>query len=89
MTPGPDDRGRVPAHTVRMFTDDLLEIAHRQVYASIFSKGLAIPGEPSVQAAGSANRANACALRPVIGVPEDGGRYAIVEQATIGRAGIR
>ena len=40
MTPGPDDRGRVPAHTVRMFTDDLLKIAHRQVYASIFSKEL-------------------------------------------------
>jgi hypothetical protein len=40
MTPGPDDRGRVAAHTVRMFTDDLLKIAHRQVYASVFSKEL-------------------------------------------------
>ena len=40
MTPGPDDRGRVPAHTVRMFTDDLLKIAHRQIYASFFSKEL-------------------------------------------------
>jgi hypothetical protein len=40
MTHGPDDRGRVSARIVRMFTDDLLRIAHRQVYASIFSKEL-------------------------------------------------
>ncbi|MGE0705458.1 MAG: DUF4238 domain-containing protein [Vicinamibacterales bacterium] len=35
-----DDRGRVSAETVRMMTDDLLRIAHRQVYASFFSKEL-------------------------------------------------
>lgn len=40
MTTGPDDRGRVPARTVHMMTDDLLRIAHRQVYASFFSKEL-------------------------------------------------
>lgn len=40
MTSGPDDRGRVPARTVRMMTDELLSIAHRQVYASFFSEGL-------------------------------------------------
>ena len=40
MTTGPDDRGRVPAQTVRLMTDDFLRIAHRQVYASFFSKEL-------------------------------------------------
>lgn len=40
MTSGPDDRGRVPARTVRMMTDELLSIAHRQVYASFFSTRL-------------------------------------------------
>jgi hypothetical protein len=40
MTKGPDDRGRVPAHTVRQMTDDFLRIAHQQVYASFFSKEL-------------------------------------------------
>ncbi len=40
MTKGPDDRGRVPASTVRQMTADLLRIAHRQVYASYFSKDL-------------------------------------------------
>jgi hypothetical protein len=40
MAIGPDARGRVPAQTVRMFTGDLLKIAHRQVYASVFSKEL-------------------------------------------------
>lgn len=40
MTKGLDDRGRVPAENVRMMTQDLLRIAHRQVYASFFSKEL-------------------------------------------------
>jgi hypothetical protein len=40
MTPGKDDRGRVPAKTVRIMTEELLRIAHRQAYASFFSKDL-------------------------------------------------
>ena len=40
MTKGHDDRGRVAAHVVRTMTDDLLRIAHRQVYASFFSREL-------------------------------------------------
>jgi hypothetical protein len=40
MTKGPDYRVRVPAENVRMMTDDLLRIAHRQVYASFFSREL-------------------------------------------------
>lgn len=39
-TKGPDDRGRVPAHTVREMSDEILSIAHREVYASFFSKEL-------------------------------------------------
>ena len=40
MTRGADDRGRVSVKTVRKMTDELLRIAHRQVYASFFSKEL-------------------------------------------------
>lgn len=36
----PDDRGRVPTETVREMTGELLRIAHRQVYASFFSREL-------------------------------------------------
>ena len=40
MTREADDRGRVSVKTVRKMTDELLRIAHRQVYASFFSKDL-------------------------------------------------
>lgn len=35
-----DDRGRVPVQTVHEMTDELLQIAHRQIYASFFSREL-------------------------------------------------
>ena len=38
MTQGPNDRDRVRAQIVRLWTDELLEIAHRQVYVRSFSK---------------------------------------------------
>ena len=40
MTRGADDRDRVSASIARRMTDDLLRIAHRQVYASFFFKEL-------------------------------------------------
>ena len=40
MTRGADDRDRVSASIARRMTDDLLRIAHRQVYASFCSKEL-------------------------------------------------
>ena len=41
MTTGPDDRGRgAGPNGRRLMTDDFLRIAHRQVYASFFSKEL-------------------------------------------------
>ena len=69
MTPGPDDRGRVPAHTVRMFTDALKDRPPAGLRLGFF-EGAAIPGEPGVQGAGSGNRAHARELRAVLGPSE-------------------
>lgn len=40
MLSGNDERVRIPAQNVRMFVDELLRIAHSQVYASFYSKEL-------------------------------------------------
>jgi hypothetical protein len=40
MLTGNDERVRIPVRNVRMFMDELLRIAHREVYASCYSKEL-------------------------------------------------
>jgi hypothetical protein len=37
---GPDDRGRISAEMAETWNDELIKVAHKQVYASLFSKEL-------------------------------------------------